>query len=412
MRRAAAERIYLDYAATTPVAPEVVAAMQRCLSADGVFANPASIGHPWGRAAQREVARSQEVVAGLIAAPPESLVWTSGATESINMAILGRVRFAMARGRGRHVITGATEHSATIGACRQLEREGAEVTYLAPDAGGRIQPEAVSRALREDTVLVSLMHVNNETGVVQDVERIAAILATHPADFHVDAAQSAAYLPIDVAWGIDLLSLSAHKFYGPKGIGALYVRHRPRLRLEPLLYGGGQQRGLRPGTLPVHQIVGMAEAALLVSARRAQDMQALEALSRRLLAGLQALGGITVNGVAPRAPHIVNISFAGVHGESLALALDGLGLSLGSACTSASATPSHVLRAMGVADDSALASFRFSLGRGVTADAIDHVLARIAGELPEQRRRMGAWCTGGTETGLPKAAHGRMDGAP
>lgn len=393
MRRVAAERIYLDYAATTPVEPEVVDAMQRCLSMDGVFGNPASGGHAWGRAAQREVARSQEYLASLISAQPASLVWTSGATESINMAVLGRVRFAMSRGRGRHVITGATEHSATMAACRQLEREGAEITYLAPDAGGRIQPAAVSDALRDDTVLVSLMHVNNETGVVQDVERIAAILATHAADFHVDAAQSAAYLPIDVGWGIDLLSLSAHKFYGPKGIGALYVRHRPRLRLEPLLHGGGQQRGLRPGTLPVHQIVGMAEAARLVSTRREEDMRRVGALSDRLLAGLEELGGISVNGTAPRAPHILNVSFAGVHGESLALALSGLGVSLGSACTSASATPSHVLRAMGVADHTALASFRFSLGRGVTTEAVDQVLARIAAELPEQRRRMGGLCS-------------------
>ena len=383
--------LYLDYAATTPVDRRVAAAMNECLLADGDFGNPASAGHAWGRAAASRVHRARAQVAALIGSEPEALVWTSGATESINLAVLGRVRFAMARGRGRHVITGRTEHSATLAACHQLEREGAEVTWLAPDADGRLTTDAVLGALRDDTVLVTLMHVNNETGVLQPVTDLARAMTNHPASLHVDAAQSAGLFALDVADGIDLLSLSAHKFYGPKGVGALYVRRRPRLRLQPLVFGGEQEAGLRAGTLPVHQIVGMGVAAELARERREGDRERLTVLNARLLEGLERLEGVVLNGRGERAPHIVNASFVGVHGESLALAMEGVGLSAGSACTSAYATASHVLRAMGVADGLALASFRFSLGRGSTEAQIDEVLGRLAGELAEQRRRSPAW---------------------
>ena len=383
--------VYLDHAATTPVDPAVAEAMAACLRDDGVFGNPASSGHAWGRAAAGRVERARAAVAALINAPVEGVHFTSGATESINTAILGVTRFAMARDRGGHVITGATEHSATLAACRRLEQEGAQVTYLAPDTDGRVTAEAVAAALRDDTVLVSLMHVNNETGVIQPIEAVGRHLRDHAAVFHVDAAQSAGLLPLDVAMGIDLLSLSAHKFYGPKGAGVLYVRQQPRLRLDPLFYGGEQEGGLRPGTVPVHQVVGMGEAAELVVRRQEADHAHLQALTIRLLDGLQALDGVIVNGTGPRCPHILNVSFVGVHGESLALALRGPGVSVGSACTSALATPSHVLRAMGVPDALALASFRFSPGRGTTGDDVDAVLNMVADALEQQRRRSTIW---------------------
>ena len=383
--------IYMDHAATTPVDPLAAQAMAGCLTADGVFGNPASAGHAWGDAAAFRVDSARRQVAALVNADPAGVIWTSGATESINLAVLGVVRFAMARGRGRHVITARTEHSATLAACAQLEREGARVTYLVPGTDGAIPVQAVLDALRDDTVLVSLMHVNNETGVLHPVRETAAHLAEHPAVFHVDAAQSAAFLSLDVGWGVDLLSLSSHKFYGPKGVGALYVRHRPRLRLQPLMFGGDQEQGMRPGTLAVHQLVGMGEAAALVLQRRDADRWRLDGLTRRLEQGLLDLEGVVINGRAERAPHILNVSFIGVHGESLALALEGIGLSLGSACTSASATASHVLRAMGVADGLALASFRFSLGRWTREEDVDEVLARVATALAEQRRRTTVW---------------------
>lgn len=378
--------LYLDYAASTPVDPRVLDVVLPWMQRDSGFGNPSSAGHVYGREAAAAVETARKEVAALIGGDPAGLVFTSGATEADNLAVLGAVRFAIARGRGRHVISSRTEHSAILGACACLEREGAEVTLLEPDGNGRVHPQQVADALRDDTVLVSLMHVNNETGVVHDIPAVAALLRDCPTLLHVDAAQSAGRCPIQVAdWGVDLLSLSAHKLYGPKGIGALWIRPRPRLRLEPLMYGGGQERGYRPGTLPVHQIVGMGEAFALARREYGTEVPRLKTLREQLRKGLEVSGALRINGGGEQAPHILSVTFGCVHGEALALELETLALSTGSACSSADPSPSHVLRAMGVADSLALGTFRFSLGRWTTEQEIDYALLSVRDALNRLR---------------------------
>lgn len=370
--------IYLDYAATTPVDPRVAARMAACLTADGTFGNPASRSHALGWAAERAVERAREQVADLIGAEPREVIFTSGATESDNLAVLGAARAA--RGQGTHVVTATTEHKAVLDSCRQLEHEGWEVTYLAPERDGLVTPDAVSAALRPETALVSLMHVNNEIGVIQDLAAIGARVRAHGALFHVDAAQSAGRLPLDLRHlPVDLVSFSAHKLYGPKGVGALFVRDHPAVRVEPLLHGGGQERGLRPGTLATHQVVGMGEAFRLAGEQLEAEATRLGALRARLWAGLETLGGVRPNGDQARCvPGILSVCIDGVQGEALIMALRDVALSSGSACASASREPSHVLRALGLGAAEVDGSVRLSFGRFTTDAEIDAVVARFA----------------------------------
>ena len=355
--------IYLDYAATTPVDPRVAEKMMACLTLDGNFANPASRSHLYGWKAEEAVEMARRQVADLVGADPRELVWTSGATESDNLAIKG-VAHALAE-QGRHIITSKIEHKAVLDSCHQLEREGFEVTYLQPGAEGIISPEQLEAALRDDTVLVSLMHVNNELGTVNDIAALGAVAHAHKVLFHVDAAQSTGKLPIDLkALPVDFMSFSAHKTYGPKGIGALFVRRGLPLRLEAQIHGGGHERGMRSGTLATHQIVGMGEAFELAGSLMQAEVQRISALRDALMAGLAELDGVTLNGSADaRVPHNLNLAFAGVDGELLLLALKDLALSSGSACTSAAVEPSYVLRAIGLSDELAHSSIRLSLGR-------------------------------------------------
>jgi cysteine desulfurase len=377
--------IYLDYAATTPVDPRVAEAMIECLRADGAHGNPASMGHEFGRRARALVEKARQQVAASIGARPECIVWTSGATESDNLAIFGIARFHA--DRGRHLITARTEHKAVLDPFKQLEREGFEVTWLKPETDGIVHPEQVREALRPDTQLVSLMHVNNETGVIQDVAAIGASCRERGVAFHVDAAQSAGKLPLSVeTMNIDLLSLTAHKSYGPKGIGALYVRRKPPLGLRPLLYGGGQEMGLRSGTLPTHQIVGMGLAFELGERDREEDVVRIAQLRDRLWSGLAALGGVELNGhPEQRVCGVLNVCFHDVEGESLRFALRELAVSSGSACASGSDEASYVLRALGRSDQLAQSSIRFSLGRFTTADEIDRAIASVVREVTRLR---------------------------
>ncbi len=379
--------VYLDHAATTPVDPAVAALMMRWLTEAECQGNPASGTHAYGRAAAGAVAQAREQVAMLIGGDPEGVVWTSGATEANNLALLGAARFAMKRGRGNHVVTCRTEHKAVLEACAALEREGARVTWLEPAHDGSLTVQQVLDAVTEDTVLVSLMHANNETGVVHDIASIALALQDRGPLLHVDAAQSAGRLPLKVAeWGIDMLSLSAHKLYGPKGVGALYMRPRPRIRIEPLAYGGGQERGLRPGTLATHQIAGMGLAFALAAERLVDDSAYLRQLRRRLWQGLSAAGGVVLHGREDGAPHILNVAFPGIHGEALEAELeDVVAMSAGSACASADAEPSHVLRAMAVPDSVSISSFRFSLGRTTRMEDVDRAVQAVIGALQRLR---------------------------
>jgi len=372
--------IYLDYAATTPVDARVAARINECLTADGVFGNPASL-HGFGRAARARVEQAGVAAAELIGAEPDDLLWTSGATESNNLAILGVARGA--RDRGRHLVTSRIEHKAVLDPCRQLQREGFQVTWLDPDRDGLIDPAAVAAALRTDTVLVSIMHANNEIGVVQDIAAIGAICAARDIPLHVDAAQSAGKLPLDVrALPVDLLSFTAHKLYGPKGIGALFVRRGRRAGLQPLLFGGGQQRGLRSGTLPVHQIAGFGLACELAAAGMTSEAARIGALRERLWQGIAGLPGAQLNGhAARRVPGILNVSFGGVEGESLLLGLHELALSSSAACNSDSDEASYVLRALGRDTQTAQSSLRFSLGRFTTEDGIDTAIAAVRREV-------------------------------
>lgn len=360
--------IYLDNAASTPVDPRVAARMSECLSAPELQANPASLTHEYGRRTREVIEQGRVQVAQAIGATPASIVFTSGATESNNCALLGVAKFHS--DRGKHIISSRTEHKAVLEPLKRLEKQGFKVTYLKPGSDGIVQPEQVAGALTPDTILVSLMHVNNEIGVVQDIAAVGKLCRERGVLFHVDAAQSAGRLPIDVnAMNVDLLSLTAHKIYGPKGIGALYVRRNPVVGIEPIIVGGGHEFGLRAGTLPTHQIVGFGLAMQLAVAERDADNARVASLRDKLWSGLQKLGDVTLNGhLTQRAPGILNVVFHGVEGESLLFALSELALSAGAACSTGSDEASYVLRALGRSDQEAQSSLRFSLGR-FTSDA-------------------------------------------
>lgn len=369
--------VYMDFAATTPVDRRVTAVMADCLGDAAAFANPSSA-HAFGRAAADVVANAADQLAAALGVSPQTLVWTSGATESDNLAIIGAARYRAAD--GRHIITAATEHKAVLDACAQLEREGFEVTRLLPQADGRIDADDLRAALRDDTTLVSLMWVNNEIGVINDIAALSTVVDAHTALFHVDAAQAFGKMPLQPArFAIDLMSLTAHKCYGPKGIGALYIAPRHAVNLEPLLFGGGQQRGLRPGTLPVHQIAGFGAAAALASERLDEDMRELARLGERLLDGLLTVPGVSLNGsVESRLKALVNVSVEGVAGDALLAAMQPIALATGSACNATNAEPSFVLRALGRSDQLAGASLRFSLGRSSSDADVDAALSRFA----------------------------------
>jgi cysteine desulfurase len=380
-----ATTIYLDYAASTPVDPRVADVMIECLRPSGAQGNPSSAGHEYGRRARGLVEKARQQVAAAIGARPDCIVWTSGATESDNLAIFGVARFNA--DRGRHLVSAKTEHKAVLDPLKQLEREGFEVTWLKPDCDGIVQPEQVRAALRPDTQLVSLMHVNNEIGVVQDIAAVGAICRERGVAFHVDAAQSAGKVPLNVeAMNVDLLSLTAHKIYGPKGIGALYVRRRPPLGLKPLIYGGGQEHGLRSGTLATHQIVGMGLAFEIAERERQQDVERIGALRDRLWAGISEVGDVVLNGHAQqRIAGLLNVSFRGIEGESLQFALRELAVSAGAACSSASEEASYVLRALGHSDQLAQSSLRFSLGRFTTPEQVETAIAAVKREVSRLR---------------------------
>ena len=378
---------YLDYAATTPVDPRVAELMARHLTLDGIFANPASRSHMLGWQAEQAVENARRQVADLINADPREIVWTSGATEADNLALTGYLRAN--RARGRHLVTSTVEHKAVVDTALALEAEGFEVTWLTPGRDGRITPEQLRDAMRQDTVLVSLMAVNNELGVIHDLAALAEVAHAGGALFHTDAAQAVGRLDLDVnRLGIDLMSLSGHKAYGPKGIGALYVKRHPDIRLEALIHGGGHERGMRSGTLPTHQIVGMGEAFALAGAESEADQARITALRDRLLAGLADLGGIYRNtAVEVSVPNILNLAFEGVDGESLLMALRDVALSTGSACNSASVEPSYVLKGIGLPRALALASLRFRFGRFTTEADIDMALAALRHALTGLRRQ-------------------------
>ena len=377
--------IYLDYAATTPVDPRVVDAMLPWLGEH--FGNPASHSHAWGWEAERIVEHSRAQVAALIGADPAEIVWTSGATESNNLALKGAAHANAAR--GRHLVSVKTEHNAVLDTLRELVREGFEVTTLDVREDGLLDPDAFRAALRSDTILASVMAVNNEIGVIQDIAAIGAICRERGVVFHVDAAQATGKIAIDLrTLAVDLMSLTAHKTYGPKGIGALYVRRKPRLRIEAQMHGGGHERGLRSGTLATHQIVGMGEAMRIAGEEMVAENDRIRGLQQRLLRGLQAIEQSFVNGdLAQRVPHNVNVSFAGVDGEALLRGLEGLALSSGSACNSTRREPSHVLRALGRADALANTSLRITLGRFTTAREVDIAIATIAEHVARLRRQ-------------------------
>jgi cysteine desulfurase len=377
--------IYLDYAATTPVDPTVATAMAECLTSTGDFGNASSATHVFGRRAATRIETARAQVAALIGAESEEILFTSGATESNNLAILGIARANA--DRGRHVVTSRTEHKAVLDPCKRLEREGFAVTYLTPDRRGWIDPDAVRAALRPDTVLVSLMYVNNEIGVIQDIGAFSALCHERGIAFHTDAAQAVGKIQIDLrTLPVDFLSLTAHKIYGPKGVGALFARRASRPLLQPLQFGGGQERGLRPGTLPTHQVVGLGTACELAGRQVAIDQERLTGLRERLWKGLDGLGGTHLNAAGvPRVPGILNVSFEGVEGESLVTALRGLALSTGSACNSASGEPSYVLRALGRDTQLAQASLRFGVGRFTTVEDVDFAIEAVRREVTRLR---------------------------
>jgi cysteine desulfurase len=363
-------RLYLDYAATTPVDLEVAEAMSAHLTAEGNFANPSSV-HAAGREAAGAVESARDQLASLLNISSRELIWTSGATESVNLGVIGAARFRA--DRGKHLITMPTEHKAASGAFAALERAGFEVSYLLPNEDGLLPIEALDAAIRDDTQLVSVMHVNNETGVIQDIYGIGERCRQSDILYHVDAAQSVGKLPLDLsALPVDLLSLTAHKFYGPKGIGAIFIADRPGCRVEPLFHGGGQERGVRPGTLAVQQIVGLGVAAALAESRQAADLNHLKDLNEQLWSGIHHIPGILRNGNAKSSyPGILNVSIDGIDGESLLLALEPICVGTGSACNSRTAESSYVLRALGRSDALAQSAIRFSFGRGTTAEDID-----------------------------------------
>ncbi|WP_225772063.1 IscS subfamily cysteine desulfurase [Pseudomonas sp. Marseille-Q5115] len=383
--------IYLDYSATTPVDPRVAEKMIDCLTMETNFGNPASRSHVFGWKAEEAVENARRQVADLVNADPREIVWTSGATESDNLAIKGVAHFYASK--GKHIITSKIEHKAVLDTTRQLEREGFEVTYLDPTEDGLITPAMVEGALRDDTILVSIMHVNNEVGTINDIVAIGELTRARGVLFHVDAAQSTGKVDIDLqALKVDLMSFSAHKTYGPKGIGALYVSRKPRVRLEAQMHGGGHERGMRSGTLATHQIVGMGEAFRIAKADMAKDRAHVQALSDRFFKQVEHLEELYVNGSqVARVPHNLNLSFNYVEGESLIMALKDLAVSSGSACTSASLEPSYVLRALGRNDELAHSSIRFTFGRFTTEEDVDYAAAKVCEAVTKLRALSPLW---------------------
>ena len=381
--------IYLDYSATNPCDPRVVDAMIPWLREH--FGNPASRSHAWGWEAEAAVEKAREQVAELIGADPREIVWTSGATESNNLAIKGAAQFY--KGKGRHIITVKTEHKAVLDTCRELERQGFEVSYLDVQADGLLDLEVFKAAIRPDTIVASVMMVNNEIGVIQDVAAIGAICREKGVIFHVDAAQATGRVDIDLtALPIDLMSLTSHKTYGPKGIGALFVRRKPRVRIEAQIHGGGHERGMRSGTLPTHQIVGMGEAYRIAKAEMHAENERIRQLQQRLLKGLADMEEVFLNGhPEKRVPHNLNMSFNFVEGESLIMGIKGVAVSSGSACTSASLEPSYVLRALGRSDELAHSSLRMTIGRWTTTEEIDYAVQTIRENVMRLRELSPLW---------------------
>lgn len=383
--------IYFDYLATTPVDPRVAEKMSHCLSMEGNFGNPASRSHLFGWKAEEAVEMGRRQVADLLNADPREIVWTSGATESDNLAIKGVAHFHSQK--GKHIVTSKIEHKAVLDSCQQLEREGFEVTYLNPGSDGLTTPAAIAAAIREDTILVSIMHANNEIGIVNDIAGIGEVARNAGVLFHVDAAQSAGKVPINLeTMKVDLLSLSAHKMYGPKGMGALYVRRKPRVRLEAQMHGGGHERGMRSGTLATHQIVGMGEAAQIAREGMEAEKTKLLALRGRFWDGIKEIEEVHINGdPEARLPGALNVSIAFVDGESLIMSLKGLAVSSGSACTSESLEPSYVLRALGLSDELAHSSLRFSFGRFTTDEDVDLAVAQLCSAIDKLRELSPQW---------------------
>ncbi|MBA4253213.1 MAG: IscS subfamily cysteine desulfurase [Comamonadaceae bacterium] len=381
--------IYLDYSATNPCDPRVVDLMVPWLYEH--FGNPASRSHAWGWEAERAVEQAREQVAALIGADPREIVWTSGATESNNLALKGAAHFY--RDKGRHLVTVKTEHKAVLDTCRQLEREGFEVSYLDVQPDGLLDLDAFAAALRPDTVLASVMYVNNEIGVVQDIAAIGALCRERGVLLHVDAAQATGRVEVNLQQlPVDLMSLTAHKTYGPKGVGALYVRRKPRVRIEAQMHGGGHERGMRSGTLPTHQIVGMGAAYAIAQAEMATELPRIRALHQRLLNGLSGIEQVFINGhPTQRVPHNLNMSFNYVEGESLIMGIKGLAVSSGSACTSASLEPSYVLRALGRSDELAHSSLRMTIGRWTTEAEIDYAVQTIRDNVAKLRELSPLW---------------------
>ena len=381
--------IYLDYSATTPVDPRVAQKMITYLTDE--FGNPASRSHSFGWTAEAAVEEAREHVAALVNCDPKELVWTSGATESINLALKGAAHFY--KDKGKHLVTVRTEHKATLDTMRELEREGFEVTYLDVQDDGLVDMEKFKAALRPDTIVVSVMFVNNEIGVIQDIPAMGEICRAKGIIFHVDAAQATGKVVVDLAkLKVDLMSFSAHKTYGPKGVGALFVRRKPRVRIEAQMHGGGHERGMRSGTLPTHQIVGMGEAFRIAKAEMATENERIRMLRDRLAKGLTEIEEIYVNGdLERRVPHNLNVSFNYVEGESLIMAIKDIAVSSGSACTSASLEPSYVLRALGRSDELAHSSIRFTIGRFTTEDEIDYTIALIRRKVEKLRELSPLW---------------------
>jgi cysteine desulfurase len=382
---------YMDYSATTPVDHRVAAKMAECLSIEGTFGNPASRSHYYGWQAEAAVDKARKQVADLVGADPKEIVWTSGATESNNLALKGIAHFY--KKKGKHIITLKTEHKAILDTCRQLEREGFEVTYMSPLPSGLLDIEEFKATIREDTILASFMHVNNEIGVIQDLQVIGDICRERKIFFHVDASQSVGKLPINLTeLPVDLMSFSAHKIYGPKGMGALYVSRKPRVRLEAQMHGGGHERGMRSGTLATHQIVGMGEAFAIAQEMMADEEVRTRGLRDRLYAGFSDMEEVKVNGdMEQRIGNNLNISFNHVEGESLMMAINGIAVSSGSACTSASLEPSYVLRAIGLPDELSASSIRFSVGRYTTVDDVDNAIKLVREKVEKLRELSPLW---------------------
>ena len=383
--------IYLDYASTTPVDPRVLEVMKNHLALEGNFGNPASRSHSFGWKAEEAVEDARFKVASLVNCDTREIIWTSGATEADNLAIKGVAKFY--KSKGNHIITSKIEHKAVLDSCRQLEREGFEVTYLDPDENGLISPDAVKNVITDRTILVSLMHINNEIGVINDIKSIGEITREKGIIFHVDAAQSTGKVKIDLAdLKVDLMSFSAHKTYGPKGIGALYVSRKPRVRLEAQIHGGGHERGMRSGTLPTHQIVGMGEAFHIANQEMELEVERIKGLRDKFWNGLKDIEEVYLNGdLEQRAAGFLNVSFNYIEGESLIMALKDIAVSSGSACTSASLEPSYVLRALGLKDELAHSSIRFAVGRFTTDEEIDHTLDLVRDSVEKLREISPLW---------------------